>query len=84
MDANFMREIRAKRKISGDLPVVRLSPYAKALANPKSLRKCITGFCYECMGGDGEPGARNHVKNCTAPKCPLWHVRPWQERQNGG
>ena len=56
----------------------RLSPVEKAQADPRSLRKAINAFCYECMGGDGEPGARDHVRNCTAPKCPLYPVRPWQ------
>lgn len=55
------------------------SPVNKALADPKSLRKAVTAFCYECVGGDGEPGARIHVRNCTAPKCPLFQNRPWQK-----
>lgn len=55
------------------------SPLNKALADPKSLRKAVTAFCYECVGGDGEPGARIHVRNCTTRNCPLFRVRPWQK-----
>ncbi len=70
---------RAKKKelkSSGMLKVV--SPTQRALAAPKSLRKAVTAFCFECVGGDGEPGARNQVRNCTAHRCPLFGVRPWQ------
>lgn len=59
----------------------RLSPFEKVKASPKSLRKAVTAFCYECMGGDGEQGARGHVRNCTAKQCPLYHVRPWQTQE---
>jgi len=55
------------------------SPTQRAFADPKSLRKAITAFCFECMGGDGEPGARKHVRGCTSPNCPLFRVRPWQQ-----
>lgn len=64
--------------------LTRASPTDKARADPYSLRKAITAFCYECMGGDGEPGARQHVRNCTSPKCPLYAVRPWQKDDNTG
>ena len=57
----------------------RANPTQKAAADPRSLRKAITAFCYECAGGDGEPGARSNVRNCTAPHCPLYRVRPWQK-----
>jgi hypothetical protein len=57
------------------------TPIQKARANPNSLRKAITAFCFECVGGDGEPGARNHVRDCTAKGCPLFRVRPWQKQQ---
>ena len=57
----------------------RLSPVEKALADPRSLRKAVTAFCYECMGGDDEPGARKEVTNCSAKGCPLYQVRPWQQ-----
>jgi len=62
----------------------RVSPLAKAQADPLSPRKAINAFCYECMGGDGEPNAKVHVRNCTAPKCLLFQLRPWQQKKGGG
>lgn len=58
----------------------KASPLAKAQADPKSLRKAVNLFCYECMGGDGEPNAKGHVRNCTSLKCPLFNHRPWQAK----
>lgn len=57
------------------------SPTQKAQEDPKSYKKAVVAFCYECMGGDGEPKARDHVRNCTAPKCPLFLVRPWKTKE---
>ena len=57
----------------------RLSPVEKARADPRSLRKAVTAFCYECVGGDDEPGARKEVTNCTAKGCHLYPIRPWQQ-----
>jgi hypothetical protein len=67
-------------KARGEL--VRLSPLERSQADPLSLRKAITAFCHCCMGGDGEPGARGHVRNCTSRKCPLYAVRPWQREDD--
>lgn len=62
--------------------LVRQSPIERAKADPFSLRKAITAFCYHCMGGDGEPGARKHVRECTFRNCPLYPVRPWQKDED--
>jgi len=75
------KALAKKKELKSLGKLVRLSPYQKAQNNPKSLRKAVTAFCYECMGGDGEQGARGHVRNCTAYKCPLYKVRPWQESE---
>lgn len=52
---------------------VRRNPVEKLQMNPTSLRKAITAFCWLCVGED-----RKEVTNCTATKCPLYNVRPWQ------
>lgn len=43
-----------------------------------SLRAAINAMCKECLydpiGGVGN--WRQQVTNCTAPKCPLYPVRP--------
>lgn len=71
------REAREARKAAG--LGATAGPLEKARAEPKSMRKAITAFCYECMGGDGEPGARGFVRDCTAPQCALYPLRPWQK-----
>ena len=45
----------------------------------KSLRAAINAFCVECMGFDA-----SEVRHCTAPACPLFAVRPGQEKKGGG
>lgn len=45
----------------------------------KSLRAAVTACCAECVGYD-----REAVRTCPAVACPLWSVRPWQQRRSGG
>jgi hypothetical protein len=49
----------------------------------RSLRKHINAMCAHCMGCTLEsinPGFANEIKHCTAPQCPLFAVRPYQEK----
>lgn len=43
-----------------------------------SLRKSINAKCYDCCHGDTD-----EVKHCTVTVCPLWFVRPYQEKTSG-
>ncbi len=54
-----------------------LDPIAKAAANPQSRALAIAAKCYDCQGGDADPGWRWRIGNCTA-RCPLVPVRPHQ------
>jgi hypothetical protein len=44
--------------------------------NKNSLRCCIDAFCFECIGE-----SIYEIKHCTAVDCPLYHVRPYQEKE---
>lgn len=35
-------------------------------------------MCLHCLGGEGEPGVRNQVRNCTSVNCPLYIYRPYK------
>jgi hypothetical protein len=53
------------------------------LGNRKSLRLAIDAMCHHCMGCTAapdyyEPGTKEEIRNCSAPKCPLWHFRPYK------
>ena len=59
------------------------NPYDRNLGNTTSLRTALNAMCAHCMGcteGYMEPGFREEIRNCTAPKCPLWHFRPYQQK----
>jgi len=46
-----------------------------------SLRLHIDAMCAHCMGcmrGYQEPGFRDQIRDCSAPDCPLWPIRPYQ------
>lgn len=50
-----------------------------------SLRAHINAMCAHCMGctpGHMERGFREAIRGCTAPQCPLWPVRPYQEKRS--
>lgn len=62
------------------------TPLEKLAENPLSLRRAISAFCCQCMGGPDEPKYKQHIANCTAPHCALYRVRPHQrkaEAENG-
>ena len=65
------------------------NPIKRFYRNPTYL-KAIRAKCAECMGceadeqGHGrkdhlERGFRDEIANCTAPACPLFMYRPYQE-----
>ena len=39
----------------------------------RSKQAAIKAHCLECVGYD-----RTAIRNCTAPACPLYEVRPFQ------
>lgn len=57
---------------------------AEACANYEAARKkglaaAVQRICYECQGGDADPGPKIRVRDCTIEQCPLHPVRPWQQ-----
>jgi hypothetical protein len=68
------RELRASGVI------LRKNPLEKAAAKPTSLRLAISAKCYECVGQDSDPGWHGRIRDCLCPTCPLYPVRPYQQR----
>lgn len=62
-----------------------LSPMERARLNPESRALAVRAYCYDCMGGqpighaNTNGDVRKMVRNCSAIKCALWDVRPWQK-----
>lgn len=57
----------------------KFNPIARAKEHP-GLRSCINAKCWECMGGGDEADPRRLIRECSSPGCPLWPVRPYQQR----
>ena len=66
-----------------------MNPIKRYYAKP-TRKTAIFAMCAHCMGctateqGNGqedhlEPCFRIEIRNCTAPGCPLFHFRPYQE-----
>lgn len=53
------------------------SPIEKWKENKKSLRLSINAFCWECIGENVKD-----IRYCTATNCPLYEVRPYQEKKD--
>ena len=70
---------RMKERIAQGLPA-RKTPIERANEQPDSLRRAITAKCYECVGMDDDPDWRRSVRECTSYKCPLYPVRPYQQK----
>lgn len=73
-----MAELRAQ----GWKPQHR-NPVEQAQAKPTSAKLAIKAFCWTCVGAGGDPGAKFRVRDCTAPACPLYPHRPWQNAKGG-
>jgi hypothetical protein len=67
----------AARRAAG-IKLVQLNPLEKAAKNPTSLRLAINAKCWDCQGGDCDPGIRQRIGACSVTKCPLHPVRPYQ------
>lgn len=70
-------EYREKLK-NGEVKKINTTPIDKLAKNPTSLRLAVTAMCFDCVGRTRE--AKDDIKNCTSPKCPLFNVRPYQEK----
>jgi len=76
MDMAEMRRIAAEKRaerVAAGLPPLT-NPEEKAAAHPASKQAAIVAMCWQCMGK--EPGWKNMVRDCTAPKCALYPHRP--------
>jgi len=57
------------------------NPLIKARSEPGSRKSAIRAMCAHCMGCTDdyqEPGWKGQVRACTATRCPLWNLRPYQ------
>jgi len=83
MDMAEMRRLAAENRgerakemaerVAHGLPAMK-TPEERAAEAPNSLMRAITAMCWQCMGK--EPGWKNMVRDCTAPKCALYPHRP--------
>jgi len=52
----------------------------KAAKNPASLRMAVNAMCWDCVGAGADANPRQAIRDCEIKKCPLWNVRPYQEK----
>lgn len=52
--------------------------YRNALMGLGSPRQAIATKCSECCGFED---VVNRVGGCTVQRCPLWHFRPFQNKE---
>ena len=61
------------------------NPVKRASIAPVTPKKAITAMCASCMGCTKdhiEEGFKNEIRNCSAPHCPLYYVRPYKLPKN--
>jgi hypothetical protein len=50
----------------------------------RTRQRAIKAMCAHCMGCTKdhiEQGFRESIRNCTAPNCPLYFYRPYQDKE---
>lgn len=81
-EVNIMSEKSLQKAREARVGVkAELNPIVKSKKFPQSRKLAINAFCANCMGCTEdhlEKGFREEIKNCTAPKCPLYRFRPYQ------
>lgn len=85
MDTEQRNEILKKaRQVARENPKPRqLNPLIKAQETP-TRGNAIKAMCSHCMGCTEDFISENYradIRNCTAPKCPLYPFRPFQRKQ---
>jgi len=61
------------------------NPVKRFFALPPSRKRAIEAKCAECMGCTEdhlEEEFKREIRNCTAPHCPLYPLRPYQVIEN--
>ncbi|TAN38011.1 MAG: hypothetical protein EPN23_03420 [Verrucomicrobia bacterium] len=73
--SEFIAHKRAERlqQVATDAPS-KLNLFKRVYAGTASPRLCVKAFCIECVGYNEAA-----VRECTAPACPLWNLRPFQK-----
>ena len=57
------------------------TPVEKLEANPNSLRLSVNAQCWQCQGEDADPCVQWRIGNCEIPKCAIYAVRPYQQKE---
>src|SRR5690554_1398349 len=58
------------------------TPIEKAQDKPTSLRLAINAKCFDCVGCGFDPKPHNEIRNCQITDCPLWNLRPYQNKKS--
>lgn len=59
----------------------RLDPIERAKRNPQSRALAINAKCWDCQGGDADPGIRARIRACPITRCALHAFRPYQRSE---
>ena len=74
-----MKKSERKRLLLAKFPSKYAPRVAKITRSGRpSMRAAIDLFCVECMGCQN--GAPRMIRECTSKLCPLFDLRPFQER----
>lgn len=79
-----MARERRREMAEAGIKVVVKNPLEKLAERPESLRLAINAKCYQCEGGDSDPGVKQRIGTCSIRDCGLWAVRPYQGRVISG
>jgi hypothetical protein len=69
--------LRAWRESGGERGP-QLDPLERARRNPQSRALAVAAKCWDCQGGDADPGIRARIRECPITRCPLHAFRPYQ------
>ena len=65
------------RQVSEDAPSKK-ALFERVYQGAASPRQCIKAHCLECCWMDEKA-----IRECSAPACPVWDLRPFQQESAG-
>lgn len=79
-DAAGRKADRAAAKAGAACPEAGkvLDPVDRLKTKPWSNALAVRAYCWQCQGEGKNQNTRRDVAECSAAKCGLWDVRPWQ------
>ena len=69
---------RLREAKEAGIVIKHASPMEKAADRKRSYPLAARAMCWHCVGEGADVNAKETIRHCSQPPCPLWPLRQWQ------